>query len=254
MTRRCLLASLLGLSSFAFAQTAEPLPKAETILDHYVEVTGGKPAYEKRKNSVETGTVELKAQGLKGTVTRYAAEPAETYSVVEIDGVGKIEDGIDKGVAWDKNPMLGPQILKGVEKAQHLREATFNSPLHWRELNSKVETTGTETIDGELCYKVVLTPNEAPPETMYFQKKSGLAVKTATTMVSSMGEAPVEMVASDYKSLGGVLAPSKITQKLAGQEIVITIQDVKINQTLPADRFDPPAEVKALLNKPADKK
>ena len=45
---------LIGLAGFApsvFAQD-EPLPKAETILDRYVEVTGGKAAYEKRKNIV----------------------------------------------------------------------------------------------------------------------------------------------------------------------------------------------------------
>ncbi len=248
MTRRYLVAALLGCASFALAQT-EALPKAETILDRYVEVTGGKAAYEKRKNQIETGTFELKAQGLKGTMTRYSAEPAQVYSLVEIEGVGRLEDGIDKGVAWDKNPMLGPKLKSGLEKAQYVREATFNSPLHWRELNSKVETVGTETIDGELCYKVVLTPIEAPPETMYFQKKSGLAVKTVATVVSPMGEAPVEMLASDYKNWGGVLSFTKITQKLAGQEILITIQDVKTNQPIPPDRFDPPADIKALLNK-----
>jgi hypothetical protein len=253
MTRRYLVAALLGLAPLTFAQT-EALPKAEIILDRYVEVTGGKANYEKRKNIIETGTIELKAQGLKGTYSRYSAEPAEAYSVVEIEGVGKIEDGIDKGVAWDKNPMLGPKIKSGMEKAQYVREATFNSPLHWRDLNSKVETTGTETIDGELCYKVVLTPTEAPQETMYFQKKSGLAVKTVATVVSAMGEAPVEMSASDYKNWGGVMGFTKITQKLAGQEIVITIQDVKTNQPIPPGRFDPPAEIKALLNKAAEKK
>jgi hypothetical protein len=253
MTRRYLVAALAGIASFAFAQT-EPLPKAETILDHYIEVTGGRAAYEKRKNQIETGMIELKAQGLKGTVLRYAADPAEAYSVVEIEGVGKIEDGLDKGVAWDKNPMLGPKIKTGQEKAQYVREAAFNSPIHWRELNSKVETVGTETIDGELTYKVVLTPTEAPTETMYFQKKSGLAVKTVTTVVSTMGEAPVEMFASDYKTLGGILVPTKITEKLAGQEIVITLSDVKTNQPIPPDRFDPPAEIKALQSKAAEKK
>jgi|HubBroStandDraft_1064217.scaffolds.fasta_scaffold165352_2 hypothetical protein len=253
MTRRYLMAALLGLASFTFAQTEE-LPKAEAILDRYVEVTGGKGAYEKRKNAIETGTIEIKAQGLRGTYTRYSAEPAEAYSIAEIEGVGKIEDGIHNGIAWDKNPMLGPQIKKGMEKAQYLRESTFNSPLHWRELNSKVETVGTEMVDGELCYKVVLTPTEAPPETMYFQKKSGLAVKTVATVVSSMGEAPVEMLASDYRTWGGVMAFSKITQKLAGQEIVITIQDVKTNQPIPPDRFELPAEIKALLTKAAEKK
>jgi hypothetical protein len=253
MIRRYGMAALLGLTSFAFAQT-EALPKAEAILDRYVEVTGGKAAYDKRTNEIETGTIELKAQGLKGSYTRYSAAPAEAYSVVDIEGVGKLEDGIDKGVAWEKNPMLGPRIKNGPEKAQYVREATFNSPLHWRELNSKVETVGTETVEGELCYKVVLTPTEAPAETMYFQKKSGLAVKTVATVVSSMGEAPVEMFASDYKTWGGVVVPTKITQKLAGQEIVITLQEVKTNQPIPAGRFDPPAEIKALLTKAAEKK
>jgi hypothetical protein len=253
MTRRYLLSALLGCASFSSAQT-DALPKADTILDRYVEVTGGKAAYEKRKNEIETGTIELKAQGLKGSVVRYSAEPAEAYSIIDIEGVGKIEEGIDKGVAWDKNPMLGPRIKTGQEKAQALREATFNSPLHWRELNTKVETVGTDTVDGELCYKVVLTPTQAPPETMYFQKKSGLAVKTVATVVSPMGEAPVEMLASDYKSWGGVIVPTKITQKLAGQEITITIQDVKTNQAIAADRFDPPAEIKALQTKSAEKK
>jgi len=253
MNRRSTVIALLGLASFAIGQD-EALPKAETILDRYVEVTGGKAAYEKRKNEIAMGTIEMKAQGLKGSMTRYSAEPAEEYSIVEIEGVGKIEEGIDKGVAWDKNPMLGPRIKSGAEKAQGLREATFNSPLHWRELNSKVETVGTETIDGELCYKVLLTPTEAPPETMYFQKKSGLAVKTMAIAVSAMGEAPVEVIASDYKNFGGVLAPSKITNKTAQIEFVITLQDVKTNQPIPPDRFEPPAEIKALLNKAAEKK
>lgn len=253
MTRRYLIAALLGFTALAFGQD-EPLPKAESILDRYVEVTGGKAAYEKRKNEVETGTLEFKAQGLKGSVTRYTAEPAEEYLIMEIDGVGKIESGIDKGVVWDKNPMLGPRIKNGTERAQALREGTFNASLHWREFYPKVETTGVETIDGELCYKVVLTPKDGNPETTYYQKKSGLAVKTTTIAVSPMGDVPLEATSADYKNFGGITVATKMTQKAAQQEFTITIQDVKFNQTLPADRFDPPAEIKALLSKAADKK
>jgi hypothetical protein len=253
MTRRYLFAALAGFATLAIGQD-EPLPKPETILDRFVEVTGGKAAYEKRKNEVSTGIVELKAQGLKGTVTRYSAEPAQEYLVMEIEGVGKLESGVNHGVAWDKNAMLGPRIRSGEEKAQALRDGTFNGSLHWRDLFPKVETTGTETIDGELCYKVVLTPKEGNPETMYFQKKTGLAVKTTIVSVSPMGETPVEVFASDYKTFGGVMAPTKITQKAAQMEFTITMQDVKTNQAFPADRFDPPAEVKALLSKSAEKK
>ncbi len=252
MTRRYIFAALFGAASLILAQD-EPLPKADTILDRYVEVTGGKAAYEKRKNEVATGIVEFKAQGLKGTVTRYSAEPAQEYVIMEIDGVGKMESGMDHGVAWDKNAMLGPRIKTGEEKAQALREG-INASLRWRDFYPKVETTGTETIDGELCYKVVLTPKEGYPETMYFQKKSGLAVKTTIVSVSPMGETPVEMLAGDYKSFGGVLAPTKITTKAAQMEFTITMQDAKTNQQLPPDRFDPPAEVKALLTKSTEKK
>jgi outer membrane lipoprotein-sorting protein len=69
-----------------------------------------------------------------------------------------------------------------------------------------------------------------------------------------MGDVPVEILASDYKNIAGVTIPTKITQKFAGQEFSITIQDVKANQQIPEDRFEPPAEIKALLNKPVEKK
>jgi hypothetical protein len=253
MTRRTIVAAVLGLASFAIGQD-EPLPKAEAILDRYVEVTGGKAAYEKRKNEVATGTFEFAAQGLKGALTRYSAEPAEEYLVTDIEGVGKIEQGMHNGVAWDKNPMIGPRIKSGAEKMQAVRESTFNSSIHWRDLYAKVETAGTETIDGDLCYKVVLTPKEGNPETTYYSKKSGLAVKTMMVAVNQMGEVPSEVFASDFKSFSGIMEPTKLTYKAAGQEFTLTILEVKTNQPIPADRFEPPAEIKALLNKAAEKK
>jgi hypothetical protein len=252
MNRRYLLVALLGAASFAAAQD-DALPKAETILDRYVEVTGGKAAYEKRKNEVTTGTLEFKAQGLKGSVTSYAAEPAQEYLILDLAGVGKIESGMNNGVVWEKSAILGPRIKSGAEKAQSLREGTFNPYLHWREQYPKVETAGIETIDGEPCYKVVLTPAEGHPETRYYQKKSGLAVKTTSIGVTQMGEVPFEIIYGDYKTFG-VLMPTKVTQQAGGQEFTTTILDVKDNQQLPPDRFEPPAEIKALLNKAAEKK
>jgi hypothetical protein len=253
MKRHLILAALLGFTSLSFAQT-EPLPKPETILDHYIEVTGGKAAYEKRKNAIETGVLEFKVQGLKGPITRYSAEPTEEYSIIELEGVGKIEGGIHDGVAWEKSTIIGPRIKTGAEKTQTLREGTFNASLHWRELYPKVETAGTETIDGELCYKLVLTPKDGNSETIYFQKKSGLAVKTMTVAATQMGDVPFEATSSDYKTFGGVTIPTKVTQKVSGQEFTITISDVKINQPIPADRFELPAEIKALASKSTEKK
>jgi hypothetical protein len=232
----------------------DTLPKAETILDRYIEVTGGRAAYEKHKTEVQTGTIEIPAQGMKGSFTHYAAVPDKTYAVIELEGMGKIEeDGSSDGVAWQTSAMTGAHVKTGVEKAQAIREATFNEPLNWRKLFTKVETTGTETINGEECYKVVLTPAEGKPETSYYSKKTGLLLRTVATIESAMGEIEAESTASGYKDFDGVQMPTKINQKVGPQEVIMTIASVKVNEAIPPEKFAIPADVMALINKPPKK-
>lgn len=252
MNRRFLLIAMAGgllpgALSLAFA--ADPLPSPESILDRFVEVTGGKQMYEKRKSEIASGTLEYPAQGIKGTITRYESEPDNYYASIDISGIGKIEMGVTGGVAWESSAFLGSRIKNGEEKQQAIREATINATLNWRKLYPKVETAGVETLDGQECYKVVQTPAEGKPEVTYFQKKSGLAMKTTTVAVSPAGEIPVEVVVSEYKNFGGVLAPAKATQKAAGQEFTITWDKVQVNAEIPAERFTMPAEVRALIEK-----
>lgn len=256
LARGLALAGITILTAWRPAAAADVLPSPESILDRYVQVTGGKQAYERRKSEIATGTLEYAAQGVKGTITRYEAEPDNYYAALDIPGIGKIEMGVTGGVAWENSAIMGPRVKSGEEKMQAVREATMNSTLRWRTLFPKVETAGIETLDGEECYRVILTPAEGKPEVMYFQKKSGLAVKTTTVAVSQMGEIPVEVTVAGYKDFGGVLAPSKVTQKAAGQEFTITMEKVQVNAELPPDRFALPPEVRTLLekeNKASDK-
>ncbi|MBU0609760.1 MAG: hypothetical protein KKI08_17870 [Armatimonadetes bacterium] len=69
----------------------EPLPKADTILDKYVEVTGGKAAYAKITNRVAKGTLEIMGAGLKFDITVHVAAPNKSYSLMESKELGKIE-------------------------------------------------------------------------------------------------------------------------------------------------------------------
>jgi hypothetical protein len=50
------------------AQEKPDLPTADTVLNQYIEATGGRAAYEKLKNRVSTGTIELPAANIKGTI------------------------------------------------------------------------------------------------------------------------------------------------------------------------------------------
>ncbi|HXI43453.1 MAG TPA: hypothetical protein VNH83_25960 [Bryobacteraceae bacterium] len=235
--------------SIAAAVPEAALPKGEEILDKFVEATGGKSAYEKVHTEKWTGTFELVGKGVKGAVTAYRSEPNKSVTVVELEGIGSIQDGTDGETAWTLSSLQGPRIKQGDERAATMREATFRGPAEWRKLYKNAETTGVENVDDQACYKVVLTPNEGKPETRYFDKKTNLLVKLTMQLASPMGEIPTETLLTDYKEQNGLTAPRKVHQKALGQEFLITIDQVEYNINVPKDKFDLPAEIKALAKK-----
>ncbi len=245
------LALSILLSSMPFFAADETLPKADTVLDRYVEVIGGKAVLEKHRNEVMHGTIEVVGRGLKGTMTVYQAAPDKELAIIDFEGIGKIESGSNGEVAWESSAMQGPRVKDGTEKADAFRDGTFNSPLYWRKLYTKVETTGVEKVEGHDCYKVVMTPKEGKPTTHYYDKASGFLIKTQATRITPNGEISAEAFADDYRKEGDMIVPHKLTNKVAGNELQIVVSSLEFNADLPKDRFDLPADIQALLKKSA---
>jgi len=235
--------------SMTVARAADDLPKADTILDKYVEVTGGKANYQKHHTEISKGSLTLAAMSLKGDVTSYRAEPDKSLTEVDLAGMGKVREGSDGKVFWSLNPMMGPHLKDGAEKSQAALSARFNAELNWRDVFKGAKTTGTDTVDGKDCYKVELTPADGSPITQCYDKASSLLVKMTMTSQSPMGEQTVDSFPTDYRKEGDILMPHKIKQVLGGQEIVITIDSVTFNAEIPADKFAVPDEIKALVAK-----
>jgi hypothetical protein len=239
----------LGIVFAGALAAAQDLPKGETLLDKYIEVTGGKAAYAKVHSDMTTGTMEFKAMGMKGKVTSYAAEPDKKYSEVVLEGLGKMQEGVSDGVAWSLSSMQGPHLKEGDEKAETLLQAKFNSDLNWRDQFKKVETVGIETVEGKECYKVVLTPVTGSPSTRWFDTKTNLLVKMSIVAKSPMGEVQSDSVVSEWKKEGEILMPHKIVSKVATVELVMTVDSVQHNPEIPKEKFEIPAEVQALIKK-----
>ncbi len=247
LSRTPQIACLIVLATALHAGDA--LPKGDAVLAKYIEVTGGSAAYAKILNSITKGTMEIVSQGIKGALTVYAAEPSKMYSVFEIAGAGKFEEGTDGKTAWSLSALQGARIKEGEERALALRSAKSNPQTHWKESYTNAECVGVETVDGNVCYKVVMTPLEGRPETHYFEKDSGLMVRQTGILKTPMGDVSVDASIGDYRPESGILMPHSLNQKLAGQQLKLTFTSIVFNTDIPKDRFDLPPEIKALLAK-----
>ncbi len=229
---------------------AADLPTAEAVFDKYIEATGGKAAYDKVNAISMSGTMELAGPGMKGGIVIVTARPDKMDMVLDLAGIGKFRSGAGGGTAWDDSPMQGPRILEGDELALRLRGAHLDAYVQWRENYGDVKVDGDETVEGKACWRLVAKPPKSTKtETMWFDKQTGLLVKTLNAVATPAGEMQAESFPSDYRDVSGLKVPFKIRQVVGPQEFSMILQDVKLNPDVPAGQFDPPAEVQALLTK-----
>ncbi|MDR1840503.1 MAG: hypothetical protein LBQ86_01080 [Holophagales bacterium] len=260
MLKHSLLACLTALSiSTLSAQEEKTVPKAQeettakaelpsggSIIDKYVEVTGGVDAYKKIRNTVAKGTYEFAAMGIKANMTVYTAEPNLHLMELEIPNMGKILEGCDGAIAWSYSAMTGPSIKEGREAEEALNEAIFHD-YDWKTKYTSATTEGIEKVEGEECYKVIVTPKVGNPRTHYYSKETGLLIRIDAISESPMGKLAIEIVQKDYRKADGVMVPHQVINNVPGQTMTIVITEIKNNVEIPKSTFEPPEEVKTLL-------
>jgi zinc protease len=252
MDRRLLLASpLLAIRAFGQAAPKPPAPgTAEAILDRYITVTGGKAARMKARTQFLKTKVSMAAQGISGTATEYRGDGI-SYVEMEIPGVGKVEQGVYKGVVWEKSALMGPRLKQGDERFAALRQAALDSDWNWRRYYSAELVPADASEAPEPSDKIVLTPKDGgSPETRYYSKKTGLLVKMSTILKSEMGTIPTMTLFSDYRNVGGVLVAFRNSVIAGPQQMELLQETVQNNVVIPPAKRVPPPDVMLLIQKP----
>jgi zinc protease len=238
----------LGISS-SNAQAPVKASSAEAILDRYVAATGGLAAYDKANNSLSKATLSIPAVGITIDVTVYSARPNKLRSIAQSPMIGTIDRGTDGTTFWEKSTMQGARVLEGEELAEALREAKFEGLVYWRGQYDSVAVAGVDTVDSALCDKIVMKAKGGKARTLFFDRTSGLLVKTENVVPSQMGDITVEAHVGDYRKIGDLLGAFKTTMKVMGQERVMTVTSVEYNAAIPDSIFAVPADVQELLKK-----
>jgi len=224
----------------------ETLPSAKEVMEKYLEATGGREAYGKLTNRIVLGTVDIPTMGLKGSSSITQAAPNKMLMKMDFAGMGSQTQGSDGEVVWEGSTMMGYRILEGPERASATRLATFNSELNWDKMYKSITVVGEEMVDGKPAYKLDMVTTDDQKSSSFYDKETGLLVKSVSTVKGQMGDLDVESVLSDYREIDGIKMPFKTTQSAMGNTFTITLESVQHNVDLPADTFAIPAEVKAL--------
>ncbi|MDP9169362.1 MAG: hypothetical protein M3N54_01980 [Acidobacteriota bacterium] len=243
---RPLFMAVLSIAAPAFA--AE-LPSGESLLQKSLDRSGGAAAFAKINNAVMTGTVDMVGHNLSGAMAVYQSGE-KSYTVIELPGIGKIEEGFDGKTAWEMSALQGARIKDGEEQAAVKRASKITLLGSWRNYYKKARTLGSEDVDGKPAWKVELTPTEGKnPEFFYFDKETGLLSRVAMIVPTALGDIPADVSMSDYRVVDGIQTPFAMTQKAMSQVLAMHFDKVVYNDQIAPDRFDLPPAVKAIADK-----
>ena len=228
---------------------AADLPSGDSLMDLALKRGGGAEAYARAKNVVMmTGTVEMAGHAITGPIQVFQ-QGEKSYSVIEVAGVGRVEEGFDGETAWEMNALQGPRIKEGEERAASVRASKLTSLGSWRDDYKFARTLGVEDADGKPAWKVEMTPKEGKAEIFYLDQKSVFLVRVTQTLATAMGDIPVDVGFGDYRAVDGIQTPFSMVQKAMGHTINMHFDKVTYNGQIEPDRFDLPAAVKALVEK-----
>lgn len=231
--------------------STEKTMAAEAILAKYVEVIGGKAAFEKINSKITETTMSVAGKKTEIKTTTFMERPNKVYSTSEFKIFGKTitaEAGTNGEVVWELTPKKD-RVLTGLEKERRLIDWAFDgSIITWKDYFKEIKAEGIEDVDGKQCYKVAFTPLDGGADVIcYFDKESFLLSKVIKEVINSDKKITAELYFSDYKKVDNLLIPHTVKRLSKGEDdVVITVNTIKANVDIPDAKFELPEKIKEL--------
>ncbi len=219
---------------------APALPTADEILNKYVQAVGGAAALEKITSRVEKGTISFGPQQLQVEVL--AKAPNKRISMVHTPNGDNIT-AFDGHAGWIGNP--GPRPPRDMSEPENEAigfDATFYLPTELKKMFAQFRVRpAAEKIGGHDVMQLIGANPGKPPMRLFFDKESGLLVRSIRYADTPLGRNPTQVDYADYRSQDGVKIPFQWT--LARPLGRFTVQIAELQQNVPVDdkKFEKPA-------------
>ena len=217
---------------------------ADDVINSYIKFIGG----EKNWKVVQTLTVSgiYNYVGVSFPFISYSKKPNLYKYIVTANGKSFIQ-AFDGKQGWridgfkdekNKTILKDRQAIAMANEADVELESPF---INYLEKGHKVQLEGMDTSVSHGAYKIKLTRRNGDTETYFFNSKDfSLVKKQALSTNDEMDKAPLDIEYSDYKIIGNIKVPHKISHATNGQPVLkITIERVELNTPMKNSIFNP---------------
>ncbi|HUK86144.1 MAG TPA: c-type cytochrome [Terriglobales bacterium] len=229
------------------AQPSAPasVPSADDLFARYLKAVGGRAAAHAIKTRVYTGT----ATGYDGNEApratpfeMYASGPGKMLVVQHAPNGAVFSYAYDGDSGWMKNPR-GVRAFAAREVEAVRERAAALDPIQLDDyLTTKV--TGQEIVNGRAVWVVEGTRKGASPVKLWFDAGNGLLVRKQTQVATAFGPAPLQTDFDDYRAVGNVELPFRVTSGTLSSGLVREFSDIQLNLAVDESKFAMPAATK----------
>ena len=225
------------------------LPKADDIVDQYIQALGGAARLASVSSFTATGTsIGFGGFGGGGAVQIYAKAPDQRSTIIEFQQATHRDASIrsfDGKTGWIKTPLtvLGEYQLSGNELDGARFDAQLAFPSQIKRVLTNLRTLEPATINDR---DVDVVQGSGPGRlfaTLYFDKQTHLLARIVRYSSSPIGRMPTQVDYADYRDVNGVKMPFRFTFAWLDGRDAFQLNDVKVNVPIEPAKFGRPTSL-----------
>jgi len=231
-----LITIAFSFSIQSLAQANPELLTAKDVFQKYTNAVGGKEAFQKITARTYKGTLEIPNMNITGTFEMFFKAPNKNLVSLNLIGYGENLNGFDGTIAWAKDVVQGLRTKSNQELEQIKLTSDFYYSVNLAKIYPKAEVTDVQKIEKTEVNVVKADANT----TLFFDKETGLLLKTERSVISAQGKIPTTVSFSDYREVNGIKYPHTWQQSIHGGAMILKITEIKLNAEIDDAIFSKP--------------
>lgn len=215
----------------------QPAPEgmtAQDVLEAYLAALGGMDILKKVNSLEQNGTYSMGPMSLEMNIkTKDNSKFLMTIKQGDMEMMKQVTDG-KKG---SMSQMGQSQPMDEAQVAQTAMQADIMIESKYEDYGIKTSLLGIEPVNGKEAYVVEVEMPDGTKQSDYYDVESGLKVQSITSQETPQGVMTTVTSIKEYMEADGIKFPKVMEQQLGPQNVVITLESVKVNPRISDSLF-----------------